>query len=165
MRILLAVDGSPGSEAAVEEVCRRPWPPESEVRVVTVLSPIDYILMQEAAHSPVNFDDILEQQGMEAAKRLSEIADDLAQRAPGLHVTPRLLEGLPKEAIVDEAEQWSADLIVIGSNGYGSIKRFVLGSVSLAVALYAPCSVEIVRQLPIQSRSDLSSLDSDSPWQ
>ncbi len=113
----------------------------------------------------MNIDDILEQQGMEAAKRLKEIADDLAQRAPGLQVTPRLLEGLPKEAIVDEAEQWGADLIVVGSNGYGAIKRFLLGSVSLAVALYAPCSVEIVRQSPIQGRSDLSSLDSDSHWQ
>lgn len=149
MRILLAVDGSPGSEAAVEEVCRRPWPPESEVRVVTVLSPIESILMQGVKHSPTTFDDLLEQQGMEAAKRLNEIASDLALRAPGLHVTPRMLEGLPKEAIVDEAEQWGADLIVVGSNGYGAIKRFLLGSVSLAVALNAPCSVEIVRESPI----------------
>lgn len=149
MRILLAVDGSPGSEAAVEEVCRRPWPPESEVRVVTVLSPIESILMQGVKHSPTTFDDLLEQQGMEAAKRLNEIASDLALRAPGLHVTPRMLEGLPKEAIVNEAEQWGADLIVVGSNGYGAIKRFLLGSVSLAVALNAPCSVEIVRESPI----------------
>lgn len=149
MRILLAVDGSPGSEAAVEEVCRRPWPPESEVRVVTVLSPIESILMQGVKHSPTTFDDLLEQQGMEAAKRLNEIANDLALRAPGLHVTPRMLEGLPKEAIVNEAEQWGADLIVVGSNGYGAIKRFLLGSVSLAVALNAPCSVEIVRESPI----------------
>lgn len=154
MRILLAVDGSPGSEAAVEEVCCRPWPPESEVRVVTVLSPIESILMQGVTHSPTTtFDDILEQQGMEAAKRLNEIADDLARRAPGLRVTPRLLEGLPKEAIVDEAEQWGADLIVVGSNGYGAIKRFLLGSVSLAVVLNAPCSVEIVRQSPDLSYS------------
>lgn len=145
MRILLAVDGSPSSEAAVEEVCRRPWPPGSEVHVVTVLSPIESIMMQGVTHSPTTFDDLMERQGLEAAKRLDEIADDLARRAPGLHVTPRLLDGLPKEAIVDEAEQWGADLIVVGSNGFGAIKRFLLGSVSLAVALNAPCSVEIVR--------------------
>lgn len=151
MRILLAVDGSPGSDAAVDEVCRRPWPLESEVRVVTVLSPIESILMQGVTHSPTTFDDILKQQGMEAATRLREIADDVARRAPGLNVTPRLLEGLPKEAIVDEAEKWGADLIVVGSNGYGAIKRFLLGSVSLAVALNAPCSVEIVRQSPALS--------------
>lgn len=153
MRILLAVDGSPSSEAAVEEVCRRPWPPESEVLVMTVLSPIESILMQGVTHNPTTFEDILEQQGMEAAKRLNEIADDLARRVPGLHVTPRLLEGLPKEAIIDEAEQWGADLIIVGSNGYGAIKRFLLGSVSLAVVLNAPCSVEIVRQSPNLSYS------------
>jgi nucleotide-binding universal stress UspA family protein len=120
---------------------------------MTVLSPIESILMQGVTHNPTTFEDILEQQGMEAAKRLNEIADDLARRVPGLHVTPRLLEGLPKEAIIDEAEQWGADLIIVGSNGYGAIKRFLLGSVSLAVVLNAPCSVEIVRQSPNLSYS------------
>lgn len=61
-------------------------------------------------------------------------------------MTPRLLHGLPKEAIVDDAEQWGADLIVVGSNGYGTLKQFLLGSVSLVVSLNAPCSVDIVRQ-------------------
>ena len=47
--------------------------------------------------------------------------------------------------IVEEAERWGADLILVGSHGYGSVKRFMLGSVSQAVATHAPCSVEIVR--------------------
>lgn len=145
MRILLAIDGSPSSNAAVDEVSRRPWPPESEVRVVTVLSPIESLPFQKASHGPTAYDEILEQQGLEAAKRLNDIATGLAQRAPGLLVTPVLLEGLPKEAIIDEAERWGADLIVVGSHGYGAIRRFLLGSVSLAVALNASCSVEIVR--------------------
>jgi hypothetical protein len=37
MRLLLAADGSPRSEAAVEEVCVRPWPPDSQVKVLTVV--------------------------------------------------------------------------------------------------------------------------------
>ncbi len=55
-------------------------------------------------------------------------------------------EGSPKEVIVDEAEQWDADLIVVESHGYGNVEKFVLGPVSQAVASHAPCSVEIVRQ-------------------
>lgn len=51
----------------------------------------------------------------------------------------------PKEVIVDEAGRWRADLVVVGCHGYGSVKRFMLGSVSEAVAIHAPCSVEIVR--------------------
>ena len=39
-----------------------------------------------------------------------------------------------------------ADLILVGSHGRGAAGRFLLGSVSTAIALHAPCSVEIVRQ-------------------
>jgi hypothetical protein len=37
MKILLAIDGSPCSDAAVEEVARRPWPEGSLVKVLTAL--------------------------------------------------------------------------------------------------------------------------------
>jgi nucleotide-binding universal stress UspA family protein len=62
-----------------------------------------------------------------------------------LNVTTKMLFGSPKKAILEEAEAFSADLIVVGSHGHGGIERFLLGSVSQAVALHAKCSVEIVR--------------------
>jgi len=55
-----------------------------------------------------------------------------------------LLAG-PKTVILEEAGTWGADLIVIGSHGRRGITRFLLGSVSEAVALYAHCSVEVIR--------------------
>lgn len=146
MRILLAIDGSPGSDAAVEEVWRRPWPSESEIRVVTVLSPLESFKFREGLQHPQAYDDVFEQQGWEAAKRLKDVETLLEKRARHLRVTPVLLEGQPKEAILDEAERWGADLIIVGSRGTGTIKRFLLGSVSLAVVLNATCSVEIVRR-------------------
>lgn len=146
MRILLAIDGSPGSDAAIDEVCRRPWPAESEVRVVTALFPLESLPLRGASRFPLTHDEIFEQQGWEAAKRLNDVARHVLQRASDLHVTPVLLEGRPKDVILDEAERWGADLIVVGSRGYGVLRRFFLGSVSLAVALNAPCSVEIVRR-------------------
>ncbi|MRR05449.1 MAG: universal stress protein [Deltaproteobacteria bacterium] len=149
MRILLAIDGSPGSEAAIEEISRRPWPPDSEVRVITVISPLESMLMKEAAQYPPTYDDIFEHQSLETARHLSEIAAAINERSPDLQVTPVLREGRPKEAILEEAENWGADLIVVGSHGYGPVKRFFLGSVSLAIALHAPCSVEIVRRPPV----------------
>jgi len=148
MRILLAIDGSPGSEAAIDEVCRRPWPPDSEIRVIMVISPLESMLMKGAAQYPPTYDDIFEHQSLETARHLSEIADAIKERAPGFQVTPVLREGRPREAILEEAERWGADLIIVGSHGYGPLKRFFLGSVSLAIALHAPCSVEIVRRLP-----------------
>lgn len=145
MRILLAIDGSPSSDAAVAEVCRRPWPAESEVRVVTVQTPLESMLFREKFHHPEIFDDVFKQQGWEAAKHLDDAIAHLEQRTD-LHVTPVLLEGMPKEIILDEAERWGAELIVLGSNGRGAMRHLFLGSVSLAVALNAHCSVEIVRR-------------------
>jgi hypothetical protein len=46
MKILLAIDGSPYSDAAVAEVGQRPWPAGSEVRVITVDPRVDPNLLQ-----------------------------------------------------------------------------------------------------------------------
>lgn len=146
MKILLAIDGSSYSDAAVAEISRRPWPPQSEVRLITVDAPLDAQLQRGG--SPTAYDEIVQQQRAEAVRRLNAAAAVFKQNAPGLLVTPVLLEGWPKEAILDEAERWGADLIVVGSHGYGAIRRIFLGSVSLALATHAPCSVEIVRSPP-----------------
>jgi nucleotide-binding universal stress UspA family protein len=54
--------------------------------------------------------------------------------------------GSPKHTILEEAEAFNADLIVLGSHGRGRVERFLLGSVSLAVVTHAKCSVEVVRR-------------------
>jgi nucleotide-binding universal stress UspA family protein len=54
--------------------------------------------------------------------------------------------GDPRSVIVDQAEEWSADLIVIGSRGLTSLKRLLLGSVAQSVINHAPCSVAVVRK-------------------
>jgi len=56
-----------------------------------------------------------------------------------------LESGIPKVVIIDDAKKWGADLIVVGSHGRTGLDRFLLGSVSEAVARHAACSVEIVR--------------------
>jgi nucleotide-binding universal stress UspA family protein len=139
MKILLAIDGSSYSDVAVAEVSRRPWPPQTEVRLITVDPPVEGSLLR--GQSATVFDEIIKVQRAEATRRLNAAAGVLKQRAPGLVVTPLLREGLPKEVILEEAERWGADLIVVGSHGYGAIRRLFLGSVSLAVATNAPCSV------------------------
>jgi nucleotide-binding universal stress UspA family protein len=66
-------------------------------------------------------------------------------RAAGLDVTPAIRENDPKLAIVEEAREFDADCIFIGSNDEPPLTRFLLGTVSEAVVSRAPCSVEIVR--------------------
>lgn len=143
MKIFVAIDGSACSDAAVARVAQRPWPPDSEIRVVTVVPPLDPGLFQGT--SPTLFDEVVNRQLVEAANRLSKAAAAIRRDAPGISVKTDLLQGWPKDTIVEEAERWGADLIVVGSNGHGAFKRLFLGSVSLAVATNAHCSVEIVR--------------------
>ena len=69
-------------------------------------------------------------------------------KASGLEIITKIISGSAREAILDEAERWGADLIVLGSHSYNGWQRFLLGSVSHAVATHAHCSVEIVRQKP-----------------
>jgi nucleotide-binding universal stress UspA family protein len=60
----------------------------------------------------------------------------------------------PKDAIVEEAERWGADLVLVGSHGYRGPARALLGSVSQAVATLAKCSVEIVRRRSAEDGED-----------
>jgi nucleotide-binding universal stress UspA family protein len=55
-------------------------------------------------------------------------------------------EDRPYQVILHEAENWHADLIVVGSHGRSGLDRLVMGSISEAVALHAKCSVEIIRE-------------------
>jgi nucleotide-binding universal stress UspA family protein len=62
-----------------------------------------------------------------------------------LKISSEIIQGSPAQVIVDEAEHWGADLIIMGSRGLGVWNRLLLGSVSNAVVHHAKCSVEVVR--------------------
>ena len=148
MRILLATDGSPCSDVAVDEIARRPFPTGSEVRVISVIEPPDPPTI-DPWHGVAYYTDELVKIQREHAqgavdRALSKLREGEESRK--LHITSEVLKGSAKLAIIEEAERFGADLIVVGSHGYGVVKRFWLGSVSQALALHAPCSVEIVRE-------------------
>jgi nucleotide-binding universal stress UspA family protein len=68
-----------------------------------------------------------------------------ALEAPERRVDRVLLDGHPGSAIVDEAKAMSADLVVVGNRGHGTIESMLMGSVSRHVASHAPCSILIAR--------------------
>jgi nucleotide-binding universal stress UspA family protein len=65
--------------------------------------------------------------------------------AAGVTAVVNASQGDPADAILDVAEERSADLIVVGNKGLTGAKRFLLGSVPNRVSHHAPCSVLIVR--------------------
>lgn len=134
MRLLLAIDSSPVSKTVVDEVAKRPWPPGTTACVINI---IDWPQLQTEASV------------IEAVK---QSADSLVKSASaelsrvGLPATTKILEGHPRTVVAEFAEEWSADLVLVGSHGASGLVRFLLGSVAQATLLRSPCSVEIIRK-------------------
>ena len=142
-RVLLATDGSECSVKAARTVAARPWPSGTEIRILSVVE-LAVPMLQTPYPSPAV--ETLRSDGMKRAQDAIQEAEQLVTDA-GLQASESvsvLLES-PKAIILDEAGHWGADWIFLGSHGRRGINRFLLGSVSEAVALHATCSVEVVR--------------------
>jgi len=146
MKILLAVDGSPCSDEAIEEIGRRPWPAGSEIKVLTAFE-LPLPPTPEAWAIPPDYFEELDRAASEHARSVIERAVTKLRSAMGseANIKGQFALGPPRIVILDEAESWGADLIVVGSHGYRAWERFLLGSVSQAVVSHAKCSVEVVR--------------------
>ena len=147
MRILLAIDGSEHSDAVVDEIAHRHSPADSEVRIISVVNPPMPPSAESLATSSGYHGELekIEREG--ARQAIEKAAARLRESLEGcsVKITTEVLAGSPKLVILEDAEAFDADLIVVGSHGHGALERFLLGSVSQAVALHAKCSVEIVR--------------------
>lgn len=145
MKILIAVDGSPYSDAALDEVAQRPWPKGSEILIVTAYE-FPVAATPEVWALPPDYYDQLERAVRAHADSIIDVAVvKLTKALPDVTVKAKAIAGSPKRVIADEAENWKADLIVVGSHGYPAWERLLLGSVSQAVVSHARCSVEVIR--------------------
>jgi nucleotide-binding universal stress UspA family protein len=148
-KVLLAADGSAGSEAAARSIAARPWPTGTEVRVLSV---VELILPSVIAllEPPFIHSAQVEALRGEAMKRTEEAVESacgiVAAACPNVSQSVSVLLDGPRKVILDEAAQWGADLIVLGSHGHRGVDRFLLGSVSETVAMHAHCSVDVIRQ-------------------
>jgi nucleotide-binding universal stress UspA family protein len=145
VRIVVGVDGSPGSTAAVREIASRLWPVKSEVRLIAVNDPLTPTLIGNLIPPVAG---IIEESNQADREWLKKILANSSQRLrqAELKVSTEIREGNPKRALAEAAEGWGADCIFVGSVGFSNrFERFVLGSVSAAVAACAHCSVEVVR--------------------
>jgi nucleotide-binding universal stress UspA family protein len=142
MNILLAVDGSEFSDAAIQNLVRT-RPTDAQIRVIHVIEPFPVI--ESWVYTP-DWNKMLDEQRKEAEAFVAEAAQTLRQA--NFSVTTAIESGNPQSVLVDTATKWPADLIVMGSHGRRGLERFLMGSVSEGVARHAPCSVLIVRKQP-----------------
>ena len=146
MKILIGIDGSPYSDAALAEVAQRTWPEGSEVRIVHAyempLAPITELWVL-----PPDYYERLERAVRTQSGAIVDAAVESLRKRAGdsLKIEGKAIMGSPKGVLLGEAETWKPDLIVVGSHGYPAWERLLLGSVSQALVSHAKCSVEVVR--------------------
>jgi len=144
MKILLAVDGSKFSEAATTQLIAQVKAENTEVHLLHAAEPFPESLAKEMGGKDyLNFAGARLQRRTWSEELLAQTGEKL--KSAGFRVTSSVEEGDPKSVILNAAEGWGADLIVVGSHGHRGLERFLIGSVAEAVARYARCSVEIVR--------------------
>ena len=138
MKILLAVDHSEYSEAAVRALIAQIRTEDTEVAALHVI---------ELALADFESRQTFESSRRARLKTAQELVDRFAAelKNAGYATKPVVEEGDAKEAILNFAERWKPDVIFVGSHGRRAFKRLTLGSVTDAVARHAACSVEIVR--------------------
>jgi nucleotide-binding universal stress UspA family protein len=143
--LLVGVDGSPGGDAAVDELAKREWPSGVRVHVVTVVDPNVALAFGSLNAQVSKWIEENEEGERHWSQKMVE-ASAAHLRQAGLEVHAEVKEGDAKRVLLDEAKRLHADCIFVGSTGFSNrLERFLLGSVSAAVANRAECSVEVVR--------------------
>jgi nucleotide-binding universal stress UspA family protein len=145
MKILVAYDGSQPSEAAVNEVLKRPWPAGSKVRLVSVVE-MQHFLVPPAGvefYGPLA-ERIRVSLRENSYNRIQKIMEKFSSR-PDLEPSYELRDGGVKRALLEAIREWEADLVITGASGTTALGRMFLGSVCHALVTHAPCNVEIVR--------------------
>jgi nucleotide-binding universal stress UspA family protein len=137
-RILIAIDGSPVAAHAAEVGIELARALEAEVGFVHVLDPSLYAI----PNSSVSASELLAVSERDRKRLLAEFRERAALAPTALEFAR---EGKPADEIVSSAQEWQADMIVVGSHGRGGLGRALLGSVADSVTRHAPCPVLVVR--------------------
>jgi nucleotide-binding universal stress UspA family protein len=146
-RILVATDGSPTSDLAVEQAARLAKDQQAQLRIVHV---VEQSRLAFAAAGPVAIDlegvlEALRKFGRDALDRARAVASRLGLEAETAIIGEDAVDDRVAVILVAEARRWNADLIVLGTHGRRGLDHLLMGSVAEAVARIAPTHVLLVR--------------------
>ena len=157
MKILIGHDGSQSADAALVDLQRSGLPHEAEALIVSVADIMmvpatpNYELAGQALLSRRVASGLMNAQKQTA--RVLKEAGEFAGRArdqvrayfPDWSVRVETLAGSPALELINRANEWRPDLIVVGSHGRSAVSRFILGSVSKKVVMDSDYSVRVSR--------------------
>ena len=143
MKILIGMDESPHSRAAVDFVKRMKWAEGTRVLVLSAVRPLVSAYLEAYVPAP----DVAVQVEDEQMRFYQEVCSRAERdlRSAGLATEVRAIRGDPREALIEEAAREGVDLIVLGSHGRSGLGKLLLGSVASHVVTHAPCSVLVVK--------------------
>lgn len=155
MKLLVAYDGSSCSEAALDDLVRAGLPDDGEALIILVAE-VWLASTSSGKATGIHLDTGSErviQRHYENGKKIVTEAETFANHAkerlqrilPRWKVKSKASYGSPAWEILTEADDFKADLIVVGSHGRSAVSRMILGSISNKVLTEAHCSVRIAR--------------------
>ena len=142
--LIVGVDGSEGSRAAVDEAIGLAGDLDATVTFVFVRKPPSGWLGDPYYQRALTAN-------LAHARRAVAAAVETATNA-GIEAGAEILEGDPANELVSLADNRDADMIVVGSRGYGALAGAVLGSVSQAVSQHANRPVVVAKQMLARAR-------------
>ena len=134
-KILVAVDGSPFSDAAVDQAISLGRICNSEIFVISVVD----LYPEQMEVAPALVEKMSEEVRQHLDKAQKKVDESDIPCETIVH-----MGGTPHSFIVQEAKDKGIDLIVMGTHGRSGIKRVLLGSVAQNVIAHAPCPVLVV---------------------
>jgi nucleotide-binding universal stress UspA family protein len=141
MKVIIGVDNSPYSDAAIRYISEAIWPKGTSVLAISAMPPL--LILPGEALAPEAIAKYVGQQE-QSHKRVAERAAQRLSEA-GLDTKGVVKQGDPRTVLEETARSEQADLIVVGSHGRSGIKKLILGSVADHVVAHAPCPVLVVK--------------------
>ena len=147
MKVLLATDGTKYGDAAADMLTNFKLADGDEVKIISVVDMAVPLAIDIYGGYLPDTSEIEKAARENAAKVVEETTARITPSFGGKNVgiSNDVLFGSPDSRIVETAEEFGADLIVLGSHGYKRWERLLLGSVSNSVVHHAHCSVLVVR--------------------
>lgn len=145
MRILVAIDKTTSSDVLVQLLTSNTWPKDTRVTLLHVQEPLFVGSCFSLMPSPL-LCEIKEKALVAAREVLHMFRQKLVAILPGATIEIELLEGSPKEVILEFAAKLDVDMIVVGSHDKFNLQRAFLGSVSHALCIASPCSILVIKE-------------------
>jgi nucleotide-binding universal stress UspA family protein len=153
--VMFATDGSPTAVRATATAIDLARLLDTELIIVSVWD-IAYPAYSAMGFAPVPMNGELAKLCEEEAGKVTAEAAARAEEA-GVETRSVVLRGFPVEAICEAAEKFAPQFLVIGSHGWGAVKRALFGSVSTGVLHHVTCPVLVV---PAEKRDIETAKDS-----